>query len=226
MDIVVISATTEEVYNFEKFFNNRDWRQSPKDFFFKDPLKDGSNNIHPIISGVGKLNAAKAISSYKQLLDANSGGNWNDFLINIGTVCSPVLPIGTILLATDFHEGDAFSSDGFNSFAFKTNQTGFENTITTGDVFVHDASTIKTDMYDMESYALASFCYYNGIPFYSIKVVSDNGNMTSEEWAESARLLSSKLEHELIDVLNHLDSASAESLRKSFTLSKYNSKTY
>ena len=46
----------------------------------------------------------------------------------------------------------------------------------TGDSFVTQAPKLKTDLVDMEAYAIAKICYLKNIKFRCFKYISDNAN--------------------------------------------------
>ena len=53
----------------------------------------------------------------------------------------------------------------------------------TGDSFVTSKQEIKTDLYDMEAYALAKLCLIESINFFCFKYISDEANdSASEDW--------------------------------------------
>ena len=56
----------------------------------------------------------------------------------------------------------------------------------TGDNFVSSSQNIDTDLFDMESYAIAKFCLLNDLDFYCYKFVSDNANKeAAEDWKKN-----------------------------------------
>ena len=76
-------------------------------------------------------------------------------------------------------------------------------TCSSGDNFVTENPLIETDLVDMESYALAKFCYKNNIEFYCYKFVSDNANSrASNDWEDNYKQGSLLF----IELLNRLNS--------------------
>ena len=56
-------------------------------------------------------------------------------------------------------------------------------TCNTGDSFITEGNDIEGDVIDMESYAEADVCREMGIPFVSVKYVTDIvGQNSSQEW--------------------------------------------
>ena len=85
----------------------------------------------------------------------------------------------------------------FNPLGFKVGETPYDdiNDISlgrsglscgTGDNFVSSSQNIDTDLFDMESYAIAKFCLLNDLDFYCYKFVSDNANKeAAEDWKKN-----------------------------------------
>jgi adenosylhomocysteine nucleosidase len=59
----------------------------------------------------------------------------------------------------------------------------------TGDNFVTASQEIKTDLYDMEAYALAKLCLKEKINYFCFKYISDEANETaSEDWSKNVSM--------------------------------------
>ena len=68
----------------------------------------------------------------------------------------------------------------------------------TGDQFVTNQPNLKTDLVDMEAYALAKVCKHKKLDFYCYKFISDNADGKAkidwnERMAEGAKLFCSQL---------------------------------
>mgnify|MGYP000081797788 CR=1 FL=1 len=131
---------------------------------------------HIEYTGVGKINAAiKAIEVIQKFNP--------DIIVNFGTAGSLQKKI------TGLHEVSIFKQRDMDAtgLGFSIGETPFENvsSITfgreglscgTGDSFVTEKPKIKTDLVDMEAYAIAKVCLLNKKEFRCFKFVSDNAN--------------------------------------------------
>ena len=151
-----------------------------------------------VYSGVGKINATitlcDAITQYKPRAVVNYGtaGALQDQLVGLYEV--------TRLFQRDM---DA------TGLGFSLGQTPFEKDISldlgrpglscgTGDQFVTNPSNLKTDLVDMEAYALSKVCKHRNLDFYCYKFVSDNADGKAKiDWNErmagGAKLFCSQL---------------------------------
>lgn len=158
--------------------------------------------------GVGKVNAAVSLSL---LLAEIKTLNIHPTLLNVGTVGSTIYPIEHVLYPEHFAQGDAFT-DGFfleNTLFLSGKGTiksvaisefDYSNAILTSDRFINvntafyqDIKDLQPLAYDMEAYALAFFCYKHQLPFYAIKIVSDNCDGTVKDWESILSSISGKL---------------------------------
>ena len=68
----------------------------------------------------------------------------------------------------------------------------------TGDNFVSETPEMKSDLVDMEAYALAKICRQKAVEFHCFKFVSDNANSdAANDWSQKlafgARLFSNEV---------------------------------
>jgi len=139
-----------------------------------------------VYTGVGKVNAliglSKAISENKPKT-----------VINFGTAGSSDPNLRGLKEVTTFKQRDM----DVRPLGFKIGETPYDdiNDISlgrpglscgTGDNFVSSTQNINTDLFDMESYAIAKFCLLNELEFFCYKFVSDNANdEAAEDWKKN-----------------------------------------
>jgi Nucleoside phosphorylase len=169
----------------------------------EDELKRSKLPDHQIeYIGVGKVNAVlntlNAIKKYspKQI-------------INFGTAGSLDEKIKGLVEVSSFFQRDMDASP----LGFEVGQTPFEEDIEitfgregvtcgTGDKFVTSTPTLKTDIVDMEAYAIAKVCKLKNIDFRCFKFISDNAdNEAKDDWVDNVSL-GAKLFIEKISSLN------------------------
>ena len=169
----------------------------------EDELKRSELLDHEIeYIGVGKVNAVfntlNAIEKYspKQI-------------VNFGTAGSLDENIKGLVEISSFFQRDMDASP----LGFKVGQTPFEEDIEitfgregvtcgTGDKFVTSIPTLKTDIVDMEAYAIAKVCKLKNIDFRCFKFISDNAdNEAKDDWVDNVSL-GAKLFIEKIGSLN------------------------
>lgn len=139
--------------------------------------------VQQVFAGIGKTMAATAT--------ANAINRFQpDLVINIGTVGTYRHQMGDILVATHFIDRDMkrtpldglvseICTDDLNGgMSLPSIVDGKENnnvyTINTGDNFVLSAEEdLGCDAVDMESFAMAWACKQAGVPFISVKCVTD-----------------------------------------------------
>lgn len=142
-------------------------------------------------TGIGKVQAALAIE--QALLE-----NKPELVINLGSAGALHHQVGDILLCSRFIDRDmkkvaipgvcdeldftaALASSGW--FVGQI----FDHTVSTGDSFVLSESDVdpSVDVVDMEAFAIASACHRHGVPFLSVKYVTDIvGQNSVEAWTE------------------------------------------
>ena len=167
--------------------------------------EDPQSSLHPfaeqtLITGVGKVNAAIALTRALTQRAAAVQTPVDDLLVvNLGSAGSHTFAPGTTVCARRFFERDMDA----RTLGFALGQTPFEEhvfleaavtvaglpsgTCCTGDSFVSDAqATSRYDIIDMEAYALAKVCAEFGVPFASIKFITDGADEgAGEAWQGS-----------------------------------------
>lgn len=148
-----------------------------------------------ILTGVGK--AYSAIRLTRALLELKPS-----LVINIGTAGTFKLHVGDIVSSTHFIDRDFYRLKLPGIEFEKNGSAGILNgklpslidsnevwnqrfTVSTGDDFVTDAESAEGDVVDMEAYAEALACEEQGVPFVSVKYVSDIvGQNSVEIWQD------------------------------------------
>ena len=153
---------------------------------------------HIRYTGVGKINAS--IKTLKIIKDYSPS-----LIINYGTAGGLNTELEGLVEVTRFFQRDMDA----RALDFKLGQTPFEQGIDldlgrtglscgTGDQFVTTPPNLKTDLVDMEAYALAKVCKHKNLDFYCYKFVSDNADGKAkidwnERMAEGAKLFCNQL---------------------------------
>lgn len=143
------------------------------------------------ITGIGKVQAALAIE--QALLETKA-----DLIINLGSAGALHHQVGDILLCSRFIDRDmkrvaipgvCYELDFTAALAsmcwFADYSIG--HTVSTGDSFVVSESDVEpsVDVVDMEAFAIAAACHRHGLPFLSVKYVTDIvGQNSVEAWTE------------------------------------------
>ena len=149
-----------------------------------------SRKFDLLYTGVGKINAAISMTEF---LCENP---LPPYVINFGTAGSKKIPVGSLVDCTKFIQRDMDASP----LGFKVGQTPFEEDIEitfgregvtcgTGDKFVTSLPALKTDIVDMEAYAIAKVCKLKNIDFRCFKFISDNAdNEAKDDWVDNVSL--------------------------------------
>lgn len=146
-------------------------------------------------TGMGKVNAA--MKTMRAICEHHP-----DMVINFGSAGTLNHNIGDIIVCNRFVDRDLrkVTLDGIVSeIAFDKDARPCISTIqrimerakivnaicNTGDSFITSGADIEGDVIDMESYAMADVCREMGIPFVSVKYVTDVvGQNSVESWQE------------------------------------------
>jgi len=138
-----------------------------------------------IYTGVGKVNAAlaaeRAIMAFRPKM-----------MINFGTAGALSPDLHGIVEVSRFYQRDM----DVQALGFSLGQTPFEDegpidlgrpglSCGTGDQFVTAPPALKTDLVDMEAYALAKSAQHHQITFYCLKYISDQADdAASTSWKD------------------------------------------
>ena len=145
-------------------------------------------NEHIEYTGVGKINAC--IKAIEVIQKYNP-----DMIVNFGTAGSLQKNITGLCEVAVFEQRDMDAT----GLGFAIGETPFEDispitfgrngvSCGTGDSFVTEQPKLKTDLVDMEAYAIAKVCLLNNKEFRCFKFVSDNANgNASNDWETNIR---------------------------------------
>ena len=137
-------------------------------------------------TGVGKINASiktlEVIKAYSpnQIINYGTAGSLNKELKGLVEVTRfyqrdmDATPLGFEIGQTPFDDIEEinFGNDGFSCGS--------------GDSFVTQTPKLKTDLVDMEAYAIAKICYMKNVNFRCFKYISDNANAeANDDWSEN-----------------------------------------
>ena len=140
-------------------------------------------------TGVGKINAA--IKTLEIIRDYTP-----THIINYGTAGTLNKTLNGLVEVTRFSQRDMDAS----ALGFRVGQTPFDDieeisfgkegySCGTGDSFVTKIPKLKTDLVDMEAYAMAKICYVNKIKFRCFKYVSDNADGdANDDWIKNVSM--------------------------------------
>lgn len=146
-------------------------------------------HVEHVYTGVGKVNAALRLVLAVERMKP-------DLVINVGTAGTLRHQVGDIVLCTHFADRDlqvlgdlgvtwqqhTQATIGNFPWDWKLPTDGL---CSTGDSFVTDAAGMEGDVVDMEAYAEAQVCNELGIPFLSVKYVTDVvGQNSVKHWED------------------------------------------
>ena len=156
----------------------------------EDELKRSDLPNHQIeYIGIGKVNA---VFNTLNAIQKHSPQQ----IINFGTAGSLDTKIKGLVEVSRFFQRDMDASP----LGFEVGQTPFERDIEitfgregvtcgTGDKFVTTTPKLKTDIVDMEAFAIAKVCKLKKIDFRCFKYISDNANNEAkDDWADNVSL--------------------------------------
>jgi len=159
--------------------------------------------------GVGKVNALLSVATLYEDIKALG---ISPVLLNVGTVGCTRYPIGHVLYPAYYAQGDAYT-DGF---FLENTLFRYEDALLTSDRFINVNTAFYQDIkhfnplaFDMESYALANFCFQKNLTFHSIKIVSDNCDGTVKDWESILGEISGRLGDILDQFMKKLDNEKA-----------------
>ncbi|MDG0969653.1 MAG: hypothetical protein P8O06_07440 [Porticoccaceae bacterium] len=141
-----------------------------------------------IYTGVGKINASLAVAEA-------CATNKPELIINFGTAGATKPNISGLVEVNEFKQRDMDA----RGLGFDLGETPFDDEQTicfdreglscgTGDSFVMNPPELKTDVVDMEAYALAKYAHRQGINFRCYKYISDNADgEAATDWSAELR---------------------------------------
>jgi adenosylhomocysteine nucleosidase len=137
-------------------------------------------------TGVGKINAAvKTLAIIKEFSPS--------LIINYGTAGRLNETLSGLVEVSRFVQRDMDAT----ALGFKLGQTPFDDVAEidfgnhgyscgSGDSFVTRSPKLKTDLVDMEAYAMAKICYLHNVDFRCFKYISDNADDAAhDDWASN-----------------------------------------
>ena len=140
-------------------------------------------------TGVGKINASiKTLEIIRDLSPTQ--------VINYGTAGSLNKKLKGLVEVTQFFQRDMDATP----LGFKIGQTPYDEieeisfgstgySCGTGDSFVTQTPKLKTDLVDMEAYAIAKICYLKDIKFKCYKYISDNADEgANNDWIKNVSI--------------------------------------
>ena len=140
-------------------------------------------------TGVGKINAS--IKTLEIIRDYSPTQ-----VINYGTAGSLNKKLKGLVEVDQFFQRDMDATP----LGFKIGQTPFDEieeinfgssgySCGTGDSFVTQTPKLKTDLVDMEAYAIAKICYLKDIKFRCFKYISDNADKgANNDWIKNVSI--------------------------------------
>ena len=140
-------------------------------------------------TGVGKINAS--IKTLEIIRDYSPTQ-----VINYGTAGSLNKKLKGLVEVAQFFQRDMDATP----LGFKIGQTPFDEieeinfgsagySCGTGDSFVTQTPKLKTDLVDMEAYAIAKICYLKDIKFRCFKYISDNADeRANNDWIKNVSI--------------------------------------
>ena len=147
------------------------------------PVNIPGFEVHTILTKITKVQAAFRLT--KAIFELQP-----DFVLNVGTAGTLAYSVGDIFSATHFIDRDS-AKQNFTSISSEVQTTPLlslpsivEGQVTTDD-FVTAADTVNGAAVDMEAFAEALVCREMGIPFQSVKYITDKiGANSMKHWED------------------------------------------
>jgi adenosylhomocysteine nucleosidase len=155
------------------------------------------NGIPVFYTGIGKINAAYFLT--RELTRLKLESQLPRAVLNFGTAGSTVFKTHELVECTRFVQRDM----DLSPLGFPNGVTPFEDTphvieapkrlhglatgtCGTGDSFETGTTKVQCDVVDMEAFALAKVCYLEGLPFFSVKYITDGCDHNAHnDWNEN-----------------------------------------
>jgi adenosylhomocysteine nucleosidase len=161
----------------------------------------------PLFVGVGKLNAMYHLMKRVQQQKPS-------IIVNLGSAGSLEHKRGEVVCCTGFVQRDMDVTPlGFEKYhtPFATHDPVLLNGLKaegllqgicgTGDSFVVNHDTTDYTIIDMEAYAMAWLALHEGIPFLSLKYISDGADgSAAEDWTETIKHAAAALKSALVSL--------------------------
>jgi adenosylhomocysteine nucleosidase len=153
-----------------------------------------AEGVPVLFTGIGKVNAAHRLT--RALAEARAKGD-TPLVVNFGTAGSRRLAAGAIVACRRFVQRDM----DVTGLGFAPHETPFEDVprelefpelfpelphgiCGSGDRFEYAAEAPTFDVIDMEAYALAKVCHFEGVPFGCVKFVTDGADASAaNDWS-------------------------------------------
>ncbi|ASK32664.1 nucleosidase [Chryseobacterium sp. T16E-39] len=164
-------------------------------FALESEAADLFEHTHTLITGIGKVNAASALT--REILLKRP-----KLIINLGSAGSQSFTKGEVICCTKFIQRD-MDVRGLGFKMYETPLSGIpplleyglkmdglkEGTCGSGDSFEMDHIETDYNIVDMEAYPLALIAMKEQIPFLSLKYISDDaGSDAADDWAVQVHL--------------------------------------
>lgn len=164
-------------------------------FALESEAKEYFNHTNKLLCGVGKINAAIALTKALQ-------NQKPKLIVNLGSAGGNGFSKGDVICCTKFIQRDMDAQGlGFKKFEtpLSENPIILENGLKldhlkegicgTGDSFEMNHINTEYNVIDMEAYSLALIAYRENIPFLCLKYISDdaNGN-AADDWTVQVHL--------------------------------------
>jgi len=155
--------------------------------------------VSVLFTGVGKVNAAYALT--RRLTEYRVAKTPLPHVVNFGTAGSQRLNTGSLIECTAFIQRDMdvtglgvpLGTTPFEEIPAKLHVERLftrlpKGVCASGDSFVITACAHDCDVLDMEAYALAKVCYFEGCRFNAVKYVTDGADHTAaNDWQTNLR---------------------------------------
>lgn len=152
-----------------------------------------------LFTGLGKVNATYRLTH--ELQERIKRGNETRYVINFGTAGSSVYKTHDLVECVSFVQRDMDVS----ALGFSPGETPFESSAPmirfsrclvdlpsgicgTGDSFEISKPKVECDVLDMEAFALAKVCAFQGLPFASFKYITDGADHNAHnDWRQNLK---------------------------------------
>jgi adenosylhomocysteine nucleosidase len=155
--------------------------------------------IPVLFTGIGKVNAAHVLT--RRLAEYRHAGLAMPRVINFGTAGSRRHPTGALIACHAFVQRDMdvtglgvpLGTTPFEEIPARLEFPPLDATLPggvcgSGDSFAMSEIALECDVVDMEAYAFAKVCWFEGAPFGAIKYVTDGADAgAGQDWQQNLR---------------------------------------